>query len=121
MRGYVRKGHILPGDPKLLELSRKLLKIELQNDPVDEKRLSALRSELKKFPGLSTDDYDSLVISDTSSNHAYNPIGESIRILFKNGAVKDLSNASDLLNISALRQPVTKYYLCYPRELAQQV
>jgi REP element-mobilizing transposase RayT len=26
MRGYVRKVHILPGDPKLLELSRKLLK-----------------------------------------------------------------------------------------------
>jgi hypothetical protein len=26
MRGYVRNGHILPGDPKLLELSRKLLK-----------------------------------------------------------------------------------------------
>jgi hypothetical protein len=26
MRGYVRKGHILPGDPQLLQLSRKLLK-----------------------------------------------------------------------------------------------
>src|SRR6185503_10865327 len=26
MRGYVRKGQILPGDPNLLELSRKLLK-----------------------------------------------------------------------------------------------
>ena len=26
MRGYVRKGEILPGDPQLLELSRKLLK-----------------------------------------------------------------------------------------------
>jgi hypothetical protein len=28
MRGYVRKGIILPGDPKLLELSRNLLKSE---------------------------------------------------------------------------------------------
>jgi REP element-mobilizing transposase RayT len=28
LRGYVRKGNILPGDPKLLELSRKLLKSE---------------------------------------------------------------------------------------------
>ena len=28
MRGYVRKGNILPGDPKLLEPSRKLLKSE---------------------------------------------------------------------------------------------
>jgi hypothetical protein len=102
-------------------LTRKLLKIELQNDPVDEKRISALKSALKKFPELSADDYDSLVISETSSNHAYNPIGESIRILFKNGTVKDLSEASDLLNISALRQPVTKYYLCYPRELVGKV
>src|SRR4051812_45553219 len=28
MRGYVRTAHILPGDPKLLELSRKLLKTQ---------------------------------------------------------------------------------------------
>jgi len=100
-------------------LSRKLLKIEFQNEPVDESKISSLKSALKKFPSLSADDYDSLVISETTSNHAYNPTAESIKILFRNGTVKDVSATSDLLNISALKQPSTKYYVCYPRELIQ--
>lgn len=100
-------------------LARKLFKVELQNEPFDEEKISALRSSLKKFTALPAADYDSLVIADTTSNHAYNPTTETINILFKNGRVKDVGEASDLLNISALKKPVTKYYVCYPRELAQ--
>ncbi|MEO5673554.1 MAG: HD domain-containing protein [Chitinophagales bacterium] len=98
-------------------LSRKLLKIELQAFPIDEKRIVELKSKLKNVDSFSPQDYDSLIISGTTTNHAYNPTAESIRILFKNGSVKDVGEASELLNISALKNPVIKYYLCYPREL----
>jgi len=98
-------------------LARKLLKIELMSSPPDEKKLAALKSTMKKFPSLGAADYESLIISETTTNHAYNPTAESIKILFRNGTVKDVSEASDLVNISVLKQPVTKYYLCYPKEL----
>jgi hypothetical protein len=32
----------------------------------------------------------------------------------KNGEIMDLTEASDNLNISALAQPVEKYFLCFP-------
>jgi hypothetical protein len=32
----------------------------------------------------------------------------------KNGEIIDLTKASDNLNISALAQPVEKYFLCFP-------
>jgi len=34
-------------------------------------------------------------------------------------AVKAVSEASGLVNISVLKKPVMKYYLCYPREISQ--
>ena len=98
-------------------LARKLLKIELMSSPPDEEKLTALKLGMKKFPIITSSDYESLIISETTSNHAYNPTAESIKILFKNGDVKDVSEASDLLNIAALKIPVTKYYVCYPKEL----
>jgi hypothetical protein len=39
LRGYVRRGELLPGDPKLLQLSRKLLKSAPVYFSVDERRL----------------------------------------------------------------------------------
>ena len=100
-------------------LARKLLKIELMPSPPDEKKLDSLKAAMKKFPSIAAADYESLIISETTSNHAYNPTTESIKILFRNGEVKDVSEASDLVNISVLKQPVMKYYLCYPKELVQ--
>ncbi|MCB0470648.1 MAG: phosphohydrolase, partial [Flavobacteriaceae bacterium] len=41
---------------------------------------------------------------------------KQIRILFKNGKVSDISRAPDQLNLRALSKPVTKYYICYPKE-----
>ena len=98
-------------------LSRKLLKIELQNTPVETEKINSLRRLLGDHSAFTSADNHSLIISESTSNHAYNPTAESIKILFRNGIVKDVSEASELLNISVLRQPVTKYYLCYPREI----
>jgi hypothetical protein len=56
------------------------------------------------------------VIRDSTSNHAYVPGEETINMLMKDGSHVDLAQASDNLNISALSQPVEKYFLCYPKE-----
>jgi HD superfamily phosphohydrolase len=99
-------------------LSRKLFRIELNSTPPDEKKLNTLRNALKDIPEFTGNDFASLIIAETTSNHAYNPTSESIKILFRNGTVKDVSEASDLINIAALKNPMTKFFLCYPRELS---
>ena len=48
------------------------------------------------------------------TNNAYDPRKDEIKILFNNGTLKDITLASDNLNISARSKPVKKYYLFAP-------
>ncbi len=54
------------------------------------------------------------IYQESMVNNAYDPRKDEIKILFKNGALKDITEASDNLNISALTKPVKKYYLFAP-------
>ena len=64
--------------------------------------------------GLDEHQIDHFVYSDSLTNKAYNISKENINLLMKNGSVIDVSEASDNLNISALSNPVEKFFLCYP-------
>jgi len=35
--------------------------------------------------------------------------------LYKDGSINDIESAADLLNISALAEPVTKFFFCHPQ------
>jgi hypothetical protein len=39
---------------------------------------------------------------------------DRINILFKDGSVMDITEASDNLNVQALSMTVRKHFLCYP-------
>ena len=43
----------------------------------------------------------------------YDPADDSIDIIYKDGTIKNIAEASDMLNISLLSKKVKKYYLCY--------
>ena len=45
----------------------------------------------------------------------YNPEDDSIGILYKDGTVKDIAEASEILNVQLLSKKIRKYYLCYQR------
>jgi len=40
---------------------------------------------------------------------------DSIAILYKNGDIRDISEASELLNVQLLSKKIRKYYLSYQR------
>ena len=40
-----------------------------------------------------------------------------VRILMSNGKLVDVAEASDQLNIQSLSKTVSKYFICYPKEL----
>jgi hypothetical protein len=50
------------------------------------------------------------------SNNAYSKHYENISVLYKDGTVKEINDASDI-NLSALAKTVKKYFVCYPKEL----
>ncbi len=98
-------------------LERKLYKIELQNAPISASHKNKLILKTCKLYKISVKEAAYFVISDTVNNSAYNANSFNINILMGNGQIVDVAQASDQLNIQSLSKTVTKYYICYPKEL----
>jgi predicted metal-binding transcription factor (methanogenesis marker protein 9) len=94
---------------------RKLFKTEISKEAFSEDRIHQLKENIIKSHGISGTDIEYFVFTDSVKNRAYNLNNINIKILYKNGEVKDIAKASDQDNIEALGQTVTKYYLCYLR------
>jgi len=106
-------------DPVLSRLShmlvdRDLLKIRLMDAPPTAGELAALREAVCHRWGIAADDAHYFVFSDSISNRAYSRGDDRIGILFKDGTVRDMAEASDARNISELARPVEKHFLCFP-------
>lgn len=101
-------------------VNRKLYAIELQNKPFAKDYVEKMRAKAKKRLKLGKMNLDYFVYTGAVQNSAYsrdNVNNIRINILFKDGSVRDIAEAADLLNISVLAHPVKKYFLCYPKEL----
>ena len=95
-------------------INRGLFKIEISATPFSSERIENERARVAKQFNLSEDELDYMVYSEVLSNNAYNTSKQNIMLLKKDGEIVDLPSASDNLNISALAQPVEKYFLCFP-------
>jgi uncharacterized protein len=122
---HIKKWQFHP-DPVLADLcqrflSRKLLKVKLQNTPFEDSEVEALREKFTRKSDFSLADASYFVFSGQVSNQAYfENSKQPIMIWFKNGEIKDLASASDMGNVHALSEPVVKYYLCYPESLREE-
>jgi len=97
-------------------INRNLFKIKLSSHPVTEKKKEELRSQVMETFSVTASEADYFVISGMAANNAYKPSVEQINVLFKNGKIKDIKDASDI-NLSGLSATVRKYFVCYPREI----
>ena len=95
-------------------VNRNLLKIRLQEEPFTEEEIQKRRDQFAQENGISAEDAAYFVFADFIENNAYNATSDRINILYKNGEVKDITEASDNLNIQSLSNPVRKYFLCAP-------
>lgn len=108
-------------DPVLSKLSqnlinRKLFRVKLTDRPVSKKGQEKI---LRKITNTITHDAQLSpywLMTGEITNSAYNRHTENIKILLKNGKVKDMGKASDI-NLSVLTKTVRKYFVCYPKEL----
>ncbi len=98
-------------------LNRKLFRIELQKEKFPEMKINQIRNAVMKKYGINTSEAEYFVINDSISNYAYSSEDERIQILYHNGELKDVTEASDMPDMSILTKTVTKNYLCYPKEI----
>ena len=94
-------------------LDRKLLRLEWYTSPIDPDYVESIRERVRRAFGSSQAGH--LVYVGQESNRAYDEAGEQINILFKNGQTLPLTQCSD---VPLYTQLVTKYYVCYPKNLS---
>jgi len=96
-------------------VNRRVFKIESSEEKVNgEKMASFLERFMKKY-AISRQEASYLLSSDKLTTDMYSEKDDSIDILYKDGTVKDISQASDMLNIELLSKKVVKYYFAYLR------
>ena len=97
-------------------INRDLLKIKLKKKQPKQEKLREQLEKMKERYSISEEEARYFVFSGEISNLAYKKEDEKIHILYKSGKVTDVVKASDHFNLKALSKPVTKYYICYPKQ-----
>ena len=97
-------------------LDRHIFKVEVTEEPVDKTHIETVAKEISAQMEISQEDAMHYMMSlNTIQKDMYNVDDDSITILYKSGEVKDISEASELLNVQLLSKKIRKYYLCYQR------
>lgn len=95
-------------------IDRALLKVKYSSFPVDLETVKARKEITASILGLTMQEAEWLVFTGEASSTTYNFEEQQIKILFKNGEVKDISEVDDALINESLRGNIKKYYICYP-------
>jgi HD superfamily phosphohydrolase len=100
-------------------LNRNLLGVQMRNKPWSEHELTGYREAAILKYGINENDTRYLIFQQEISNNAYNPKKDRINLLYKDGSLVDIAEAADQLNISALANPVIKYFLFCPKSILE--
>jgi uncharacterized protein len=94
-------------------LNRKLFKLELRNEPFDAVTVDDLRQKIAAKVPIGTN-LEYLVYTGIESNQTYNNTKDEIKMIFKNGDIRSITESMDYEILSKIIQ---KHYLSYPKFL----
>lgn len=96
--------------------NRILFKVEIltNKEKGEEFRSNYLKKYQQSF-GISEYEAGYFIGEEVVSTDTYSPEDDTIDILLKDGTIKDIADASDMLNIQVLTKKVEKHYMCYYR------
>jgi len=96
-------------------VNRRLLKVEVTEECPTDEYIAGIRQQIARQLDIAPDDTRYFISLTEIGKDMYDPQDDSIGILYKDGVVKDISEASEILNVQLLSKKIRKYYLCYHR------
>jgi hypothetical protein len=96
-------------------LDRRIFKVEVHEEPVSQEQIDELQARIAQKMGIPREDAHYLMSLNTIQKDMYSIDDDSIDILYKDGTIRDISEASEILNVALLSKKIRKYYLCYQR------
>ena len=96
-------------------VDRHLFKVEVTEDRPSDEYIEEKLDQIAAAMDITKDDARYMLTLTEIGKDMYNPEDDSIGILYKDGTVKDIAEASEILNVQLLSKKIRKYYLCYQR------
>lgn len=96
-------------------INRHLFKVEIYDTPVPEERIHEVRHALAERYGISYDDTCYMYSVNEINKDMYDVDGDHITMLMKDGSLRDIGEASQLLNVALLSHQNPKYFLSFQR------
>ncbi|MBO7458519.1 MAG: HD domain-containing protein [Paludibacteraceae bacterium] len=113
------KAWIASDDKVLSELSRsfinrQLFRGELLSEPLTAAQQTELNKQYAAALGISESDAQYMWSEHVSTSNTYSEKDDSIDILYSDGTVRDIAQASEILDLAALtRKPIKRYLFKY--------
>ena len=91
--------------------NRQLFRGTLLDHAMDENEKTLLRKLYAERLGVSLEEADYFFVEHVSTNSTYSEKGDTIDILYNDGSVRDIAQASEILDLEALTRKPKKLYL----------
>lgn len=119
LKSWINNDDFILSNLSKMIINRDLLKIKLNSEKFSKADLETIQLEFSKDNQISIQDSNYFIFKGKIKNQAYSIQAEPIRILKKDNTVEDVVEASDQLNLKSISKEVTKYYICYPKQLTK--
>jgi hypothetical protein len=98
-------------------VDRQLFRGELVDAPLTDAQKEALNKEYAQALGISETDAAYMWSEHVSTSNTYSEKADSIDILYNDGTVRDIADASEILDLASLtRKPIKRYLFKYRLE-----
>lgn len=94
---------------------RELFHIEMSREPVSAERIEEERRHAAKAFGIGAEETTYIVRTGQVSSKTYTQGVDRINIIYRDGSVRDISEASDMMRLDTLGTADRRYYICAPR------
>jgi HD superfamily phosphohydrolase len=119
LKSWQRQDDFILSSLSKMIINRDLLKIKLTSEKVPVEDLQPLKERFAADNNISIAETNYFIFKGKIKNQAYSKEQEPIRILKKDKTVEDVIESSDQLNLKSLSKSVTKYYICFPKQLVE--
>ena len=117
LKSWQRQDDFILSSLSTMIINRDLPKIKVVADKALLDEIGPLQERFAAENNLSISDTNYFIFKGKIKNQAYSKEAEPIRILKKDRTIEDVVEASDQLNLKSLSKLVTKYYICFPKQL----
>jgi len=119
LKSWINNDDFILSNLSKMIINRDLLKIKLNSEKFSKADLESIQLTFSKENQISIQDSSYFIFKGKIKNQAYSIQAEPIRILKKDNTIEDVVEASDQLNLKSISKEVTKYYLCFPKQLLE--